>query len=79
MRLYVDKALVSSKESGAGFTDQITPVLFGAEHTACGTDGHFTGLIEQVTSHSPLSFLAFPLHPSLPFPLQAYIDWKALF
>ena len=31
MRLYVDRRLATSAKSGAQFTDQVTPVLSGAE------------------------------------------------
>ena len=46
--LHTLQVLVASKEGGVALTDQITPVLIGAEYTYSGIDGHFCGQIERV-------------------------------
>jgi hypothetical protein len=43
MRLYVDRRLVAQAASGAQFTDQVTPVLIGAEYGRACLQNHFNG------------------------------------
>lgn len=64
MSLYVDRVLVGTRESGSCFSDQITPVLIGAEHTSSGTAGYFTGLMEQACPYDQPT-LAFTTSPVL--------------
>ena len=47
MRLYVDRRLATSAKSGAQFTDQVTPVLIGAEFGRTSIDNHFDGYISE--------------------------------
>ena len=48
MRLYVDRRLVAQARSGAQFTDQVTPVLIGAEYGENCVQNHFRGYIGEV-------------------------------
>lgn len=48
MRLFVDRRLAVSAKSGAQFTDQVTPVLIGAEHGSKSIQNHFEGYISEV-------------------------------
>jgi len=48
MRLFVDRRMVVSSKSGAQFTDQVTPVLIGAEFGAKAIESHFEGYISEV-------------------------------
>jgi len=48
MRLYVDRRLVAQARSGAQFTDQVTPVLIGAEYGKNCVQNHFRGYIGEV-------------------------------
>lgn len=43
MRLFVDRQLAVSAKSGAQFTDQVTPVLIGAEYGRASLENHFEG------------------------------------
>ena len=47
MRLYVDRRLATSAKSAAQFTDQVTPVLLGAEFGRTSIDNHFDGYISE--------------------------------
>jgi len=47
MRLYVDRRLATSAKSGAQFTDQVTPVLIGAEYGRNTIESHFDGYISE--------------------------------
>ena len=47
MRLYVDRRLATSAKSGAQFTDQVTPVLIGAEFGRNSIENHFEGYISE--------------------------------
>jgi hypothetical protein len=47
MRLYVDRRLATSAKSGAQFTDQVTPVLIGAEFGRSAVENHFDGYISE--------------------------------
>ena len=47
MRLYVDRRLATSAKSGAQFTDQVTPVLIGAEFGRNSVENHFDGYISE--------------------------------
>ena len=47
MRLYVDRRLATSAKSGAQFTDQVTPVLIGAEFGRTSIENHFDGYISE--------------------------------
>jgi len=48
MRLYVDRRLAATAKSGAQFTDQVTPVLIGAEFGKERIESHFEGHISEV-------------------------------
>ena len=48
MRLYVDRRLAASSKSTAQFTDQVTPVLIGAEFGRSSVENHFDGFISEV-------------------------------
>ena len=48
MRLYVDRRLATSAKSGAQFTDQVTPVIIGAEFGRAQIENHFEGYISEV-------------------------------
>lgn len=48
MRLYVDRRLAASAKSGPQFTDQVTPVLIGADFGRQAMDSHFEGHISEV-------------------------------
>jgi hypothetical protein len=47
MRLYVDRRLATSAKSGAQFTDQVTPVLIGAEFGRNSIENHFEGYVSE--------------------------------
>ena len=48
MRLFVDRRLATSARSGPQFTDQVTPVLVGAEHGRQEIENHFEGYISEL-------------------------------
>ena len=48
MRLFVDRRLATSARSGPQFTDQVTPVLIGAEFGRTSVENHFDGYIAEV-------------------------------
>ena len=48
MRLFVDRRLAAQSEAGAQFTDQVTPVLIGAEYGRACVQNHFNGFIGEV-------------------------------
>mmetsp|Transcript_48403 Transcript_48403/g.104896 ORF Transcript_48403/g.104896 Transcript_48403/m.104896 type:complete len:882 (+) Transcript_48403:189-2834(+) len=48
MRLFVDRRLVASAKAGAQFTDQVTPVLIGAQYGKSSVEQHFEGFISEV-------------------------------
>ena len=48
MRLFVDRRLATSARSGPQFTDQVTPVMIGAEHGRSEIENHFEGYISEL-------------------------------
>tara|TARA_B100000513_G_scaffold123109_2_gene54532 strand:+ start:2520 stop:5243 length:2724 start_codon:yes stop_codon:yes gene_type:complete len=48
MRLFVDRQLAVSAKAGPQFTDQVTPILIGAEYGRASIENHFEGFISEV-------------------------------